>query len=100
MAHVIRVRDVARHGVYDLGPDEPILRVPYELLHPVGPVRRRGVLIDWLEGGVIRSGRAVAATLGESQAGERVLVRLPPLTDEEQWWLCEVEAVDGVAAAE
>jgi hypothetical protein len=100
MAHVIRVRDIARHGVYELGPDQPILRGPYDLFDPVGAVRRRGTLVDWLEAGVIRSARVVAATLGETHAGERVLVRLPPLTDEEEWWLCEVEAVDGVAAAE
>jgi hypothetical protein len=100
MAQVIRVRDVARHGLYDLGPDEPILRGPYELFDPIGAVRRRGTLVDWLQAGVIRSARTVAATLGDTRPGERVLLRLPPQTDEEEWWLCEVEAVDGVAAAE
>jgi hypothetical protein len=98
MARVIRVRDVAREGVYDLGPDESILRGPYDLFHPIGPVRRRGALIDWLEAGVIRSARAAAATLGETQPGERILVRLQPRASDDEWWLCEVEAVDGVAA--
>jgi len=98
MPHVIRVRDVVRDGVYDLGPDEPILRGPYELFNPSGPVRRRGSLIDWLQGGVVRSARAVAAELGAVHAGERVLVRLPPTAHADEWWLCDVEAVDGVAA--
>jgi hypothetical protein len=99
MALVVRVRDVVRQGVYELGPDEPILRGPYDLFSPVGPVRRRGVLIDWLEAGVIRSSRAASAALGDTHPGERVLLRLLPRENEDDWWLCEVEAVDGVAAA-
>jgi hypothetical protein len=99
MPRVIRVRDVARDGVYDLGPDEPILRGPYDLFNPIGPVRRRGALIDWLQAGVIRSARAASGSLGDAHPGERVLVRLPPQTTEDDWWLCEVESVDGVAAA-
>ncbi len=100
MPSVIRVRDVARRGIYDLGPDEPMLRGPYELFDPVGPVRRRGVLVDWLQAGVIRSARVVASTLGTANPGERVLVHLPPHASEDEWWLCEVEAVDGLTAAE
>jgi hypothetical protein len=96
--HVIRVRDVDRGGVYELGPDVPMLRGPYELFQPIGAVRRRGELVDWLQGNVIRSGRAAPSTLGDAHPGERVLLRLVPPADEE-WWLCEVEAVDGVAAA-
>jgi hypothetical protein len=99
MPNVIRVRDIARRGVYDLGPDEPILRGPYELFDPVGAVRRRGVLVDWLQAGVIRSARVVESTLGSVSPGERVLLHLPPHASEDEWWLCEVEAVDGVAAA-
>jgi hypothetical protein len=99
MPHVIRVRDVARAGVYDLGPDEPILRGPYELFQPVGAVRRRGVLVDWLQAGVIRSARTTAATLGDTHPGERVLLRLPPRAREDEWWLCEVEALDGVSGS-
>jgi hypothetical protein len=99
MPHVIRVRDVVREGVYDFGPDEPVLRGPYELFNPVGPVRQRGALVDYLQGNVIRSARVAPTTLGECRPGERVLMRLAPLTTEDEWWLCEVEAVDGVAAA-
>jgi hypothetical protein len=99
MPHVIRVRDVVRGGVYEFGPDEPVLRGPYELLNPIGPIRQRGSLVDYLQGNVIRSGRAAPTTLGDCHPGERVLLRLAPLTAEDEWWLCEVEAVDGIAAA-
>jgi hypothetical protein len=99
MPHVIRVRDVVRDGVYDFGPDEPALRGPYELFNPIGPVRQRGALVDFLQGNVIQSARVAPTKLGECHPGERVLVRLAPLTAEGEWWLCEVEAVDGVAAA-
>jgi hypothetical protein len=98
MPHVIRVRDVVRQGVYDFGPEERVLRVPYEMFDPVGAVRMRGNLVDWLEGNVIRSARFAEAELGDCHPGERVLVRLPP-DAENEWWLCEVEAVDGVRAA-
>jgi hypothetical protein len=98
MPHVIRVRDVVRGGLYDLGPDEPALRGPYELFNPVGPVHQRGALVDFLQGNVIRSARVASTSLGECHAGERVLLHLPPRADDE-WWLCEVEAVDGIAAA-
>jgi hypothetical protein len=96
MPHVIRIRDVARGGVYELAPEEPILRVPYDLFHLIGAVRRRGALVDWLEAGVIRSARVSPSTLGDGHPGERVLLRLPPLIPADEWWLCEVEAVDGV----
>jgi hypothetical protein len=99
MPHVIRVRDVVRDGVYDFGPDEPVLRGPYELFNPVGPVRQRGALVDFLQGNVIQSARVAPTTLGECHPGERVLMRLVPLTAEDEWWLCEIESVDGVAAA-
>lgn len=99
MPHVIRVRDVVREGVYDFGPDEHVLRGPYELFNPIGPVRQRGALVDYLQGNVIRSARVVSTTLGECHPGERVLMRLAPHTVEDEWWLCEVEAVDGIAAA-
>jgi hypothetical protein len=99
MPHVIRVRDVVRDGVYDFGPDEPALRGPYELFNPIGPVRQRGALVDFLQGNVIQSARVAPTTLGECHPGERVLMRLVPLTAEDEWWLCEVESVDGVAAA-
>jgi hypothetical protein len=99
MARVIRIRDVVRGGVYELGPHEPILRGPYELFNPVGPALRRGALIDWLQDGVIRSARVAPAVLGDVQPGERVLLHLAPYASEDEWWLCDVDAVDGVAAA-
>ncbi|MGD0675415.1 MAG: hypothetical protein ABSC94_08355 [Polyangiaceae bacterium] len=98
MAAVIRVRDVVRRDVYDLGPQEPILRGPYDLFAPVGAVRRQGALVEWLEAGVHRNGRVAPAALGETHPGERVLVRFSADVADE-WWLCEVEEVDGVSAA-
>ena len=96
--HVIRLRDVARNATYERGPNEPILLVPYELFQPVGAVRRRGSLVDWLEGAVIRSGRAVAALLRDTTPGERVLLRLD--NDLDEWWLCEIESVIGAREGE
>jgi hypothetical protein len=93
VAHVIRLRDVARNATYERGPNEPVLLVPYELFQPVGAVHRRGTLVDWLEGSVIRSGRAVAGLLRNTSPGERVLLRLDAYVDE--WWLCEIDAVIG-----
>ena len=93
---VIRLRDVARNATYERGPDEPVLLVPYELFHPVGAVRRRGSLVDWLEGAVIRSGRVVPSWLRDTSPGERVLLRLDE-TKVDEWWLCEIEAVVGMS---
>ncbi len=93
VSRTIRLRDVARNATYERGPNEPILLVPYELFQPVGAVRRRGTLVDWLEGEVIRSGRAVAGVLGDTHPGERVLLRLDQDLDE--WWLCEIDSVVG-----
>jgi hypothetical protein len=92
---VIRLRDVSRNATYERGPDEPVLLVPYELFQPVGAVRRRGSLVDWLEGAVIRSGRAVPSWLRDTSPGERVLLQLDEKIDE--WWLCEIEAVVGAS---
>jgi hypothetical protein len=97
MPNVIRVRDVARNATYDRGPEEPVLRVPYELFQPVGAVRKRGTLVDWLQGEVVRSGRAVPGVLRDTEPGERVLLRIDARDAADEWWLCEVEAVDGVA---
>ena len=100
MPRSIRVHDVARNKIHDLGPDEPVLRGPYELFHPEGPVHRRDALIEWVQGKQPRSARIVPATLGETHPGERVLVRLDPQDPEDDWWLCEVQAVDRVQAAQ
>ena len=96
--HVIRLRDVARDATYERGPDEPILLVPYELFQPVGAVHRRGSLVDWLEGAVIRSGRAVPGLLRDTSPGQRVLLRLD--ADAEEWWLCEIQANVGATSTD
>jgi hypothetical protein len=98
MSRVIRIRDIARGQVYERGPDEPALRGPYELFQPTGAVHRRGSLVDYLQGNVIRSGRVVSTVLGMTHPGERVLLKLPPTRAEDEWWLCDVEAVDGIEA--
>jgi hypothetical protein len=100
MPQVIRVRDVARGGeAHELGPEEPALRVPYDMFWPRGPATRNGDAIDWIEGNTPRMGRFVEIRLGDCSPGERVLVRVPPALEEEDWWLVEVETVDGVSVA-
>lgn len=94
----VLVRDVVRHARYQLSGIERMLRVPYDLLNPVGPVQLHDGLITYLQGGELRNGRVAEAELADARPGERVLLRLPPTQNEEEWWLCEVEEVDGVAA--
>ncbi len=96
MPNLIRVRDVARKIRHEVTPDEPILRVPYDLFQPTGAVHRRGELVEWLQGDVVHSGRGVPGLLATVETGERVLLRIDP-ADSDEWWLCEVESVDGVA---
>jgi hypothetical protein len=99
MHHTIRVRDIARSRIHDLGPREPMLRGPYDLFDPHGPVHRHGELVDWIQSGVVWIARVAPADLGEAQPGERVLLRLPPLASEDEWWLCEVVEADGLAVS-
>ena len=94
----VKVRDVVRHHVYQLSGSEPMLRVPYDLFNPVGPVQLRGDLIQYLQAGEVRTGNTAPGTLRESHPGERVLVQPPSPKGESEWWLCEVIEVDGVAA--
>jgi hypothetical protein len=96
-ASVIRVRDVVRNATHEASPDEPILRVPYDLFRPAGAVHRHGELVDWHQGENLRSGRVAAGVLRTAEVGERVLIQIDPGDTEDEWWLCEVEAVDGVA---
>jgi hypothetical protein len=97
---MILVRDIARGRTHEFGPDVPVLRGPYELFKPDGPVRRNGATVEWSVGGTAKIGRVVEASMGVVQPGERVLVCLPPDEGDgpegDDWWLCEVEAVDGV----
>jgi hypothetical protein len=104
MPHAIHVRDIARGGRYDLGPDEPMMRVPYDVagggaaaFQAVSPVLQHGSLVDWSEGGVVRSARVAAGLLRDAHPGERILVHLPPGGSDDEWWLCDVEAVDDEA---
>lgn len=97
MSHTVCVRDVVREGLLELPPDELVLRVPYDLFEPAGAVTRHGELADWTEGGVAKTGRVVATRLGNTHPGERVLVHMRE--PEDQWWLCEVETVDGEQAS-
>ncbi|MDP9035307.1 MAG: hypothetical protein M3O50_10910 [Myxococcota bacterium] len=99
MTQVIRVRDVVRGDIHELGPDQRMLRGSYDLFQPKGAVRAREGLIEWLEGGTVRTSRVAPAPLGEARPGERVLVSLPPHSEDE-WWLCDVQAVDGLATSE
>ena len=97
MTQSITVRDVVRKARYERGPDEEALRVPYDLFNPVGAVHKEGDLIDWKQGDdTVHTGRAVPELLKNTHPGERVLLRLESTADSE-WWLCEIEAVDGVA---
>jgi hypothetical protein len=94
MPSVIRVRDIVRGDLYEFGPGEPVLRGSYDLFHPSGPVKFRDGLIEWSEGDAVRTSRVAPAPLGDTRPGERVLVRGE---SDEEWWLCDVEAVDGTA---
>ena len=97
MPQVIHIRDVVHATVYDLGPELRALRVPYEMFSPAGAVQRRGEFVDWFEGDTARRGRFAETSLGSCTPGDRVLLRLPVQSADDDWWLCEVEAVDGVA---
>jgi hypothetical protein len=100
MPQVIQVRDIARGRTHEFGPDVPVLRGPYELFKPDGPVRRNGAIVEWTAGGTPKVGRVVEASMALVHPGERVLVCLSPpegeSSESSDWWLCEVEAVDGV----
>jgi hypothetical protein len=89
----VTVRDVVRHGRYRLTGAERMLRVPYDLYSPIGPVQYEDGMITYLQGSSLQNGSAVEHQLGEAHQGERVLLRLPDSAGNE-WWLCEVEQVD------
>jgi hypothetical protein len=99
MTTTIRVLDVVRAELYELGAEECALRVPYDLFQPAGAVHRYGNRIEWEQGGESQSTRFAETPLGDCTAGERVLLHLSSSDPVDEWWLCEVEAVDGVAGA-
>lgn len=88
----ILVRDIVRHRLHELSPVERMLRVPYDLFNPAGPVLLHDGLITYVQGGQPRTGRTAESKLADSHPGERVLVRF---ADEEargdEWWLCEIQ---------
>ena len=96
MPNRIQIRDVVRNSTFERGPDEAVLRVPYELFQPTGAVRKDGDLVTWRQGGVEHTGRTAPAVLKDTHPGDRVLLHLDESAPEE-WWLCEVVEVDGVA---
>jgi hypothetical protein len=98
MPNRIQIRDVVRNSTYERGPDETVLRVPYELFQPTGAVHKHGDLVDWMQGGTNHTGRTVPTALKDTHPGERVLLQLEERSSEE-WWLCEVVAHDGVAGS-
>ena len=99
MQPVVRVRDVARGQVYDCNPDEPILRGPYDLFRPDGPVQiMQDGLVKWWHAGAEQRARVVPGTLRDALAGQRVLMKLPATLEAEVWWVCEVEAAVGAEA--
>jgi hypothetical protein len=98
MPQVIRVRDVVRGDTHELGPQERALRVPYDMFHPAGAVQLHDAEVEWVEGETVRHARFTEAVLGGFRPGERVLVCFTPSERDGKWWLCDVQAVDGVAA--
>lgn len=94
MSQLVRIRDVVRHGHFELDPEVPVLRVPYDIFHPAGLVELQGGLVAWVEKGTAKTGRVAPARLGETHPGERVLVHFEGGAAE-MWWLCEVESVGG-----
>jgi hypothetical protein len=97
-ARTIKIMDIVRRTTLELGPGETMLRVPYDLFNPPGPVQVKDDLISYVQSGEVRTGRAVQAKLGDARPGERVLLRLEPCETPHEWWLCEIVEVEGVAA--
>ncbi len=93
---VFTLRDIVRGGVYQVFGREPMLRVPYDLYSPEGAVEFRGGIIHYREHGKALQGAVALSSLAEAKPGERVLVRVPPRSSDTEWWLCEVEARNGI----
>jgi hypothetical protein len=92
-AIAVLVRDLVRNAHHELPGDKPMLRVPYDLFRAEGPARYDGEMIRYLQAGEERLGRTAPAPLADARPGERVLLRLPPTENGNEWWLCEIEEV-------
>lgn len=92
-AILVVVRDLVRNARHELPGNKPMLRVPYDLFQAEGPAEYGEEMIKYQQGGEVRLGRTAPAPLADAHPGERVLLRLPPSEDDNQWWLCEVEEV-------
>jgi hypothetical protein len=69
-----------------------MLRVPYDLFKPDGPVTLRDGLITYLEGGESKTGSTAESSLADAHPGERVLLRLQDgVSQSDEWWLCQIE---------
>jgi hypothetical protein len=89
---MISVRDVVRDNHHELPSGVRMLRVPYDLFNPVGPVKLQDGLITYLEGGVSKTGRTAESTLADAHPGERVLLHFQDAASQsDDWWLCQVE---------
>ncbi len=94
----VHVRDVVRNATHRLPRECAMLRVPYELFRPSGVVRVHDGVATYTSRGEVATGRVAPGALSDAQPGERVLVQLPP-SIEGEWWLCEIEEANGVAAS-
>ncbi len=95
---VVKVRDIARGDVHEVPRGLSMLRVPYDFFHPTGAVRVEDGLATYVVGSEVSTGRVAPAALADAQPGERVLLQLPSSADGD-WWLCEIQEMNGVAAS-
>lgn len=84
-----------RSDVHDLSGSSEMLRVPYDLFNPAGPIELAGGIAKYEENGQSRTGRTARAQLADASPGERVLIKLAPGDAGREWWLCEVMEVSG-----
>ena len=92
----IRVRDIVRGHVHDLGAEEPALRGSYDLFRPSAGVVLHEGFAEWTHAGEVRTSRVARTTLGDVHVGECILVSFGK---DGEWWLCEVLQLDGFAEA-
>src|SRR5258706_15945979 len=85
----VRVRDIARKTTHVLPAEREMLRVPYDLARPTGPVEVKGEFATYRHGDEETRGRVARARLADAQPGETVLLRLAESSAEPEWWGCE-----------